>query len=81
MKWKTLGNEEEILKFIKSIKYNEGKMKIQNKKGGYVTTMVKPPHKDLSGRLKILLNKYRASTWIFKSEIISLNKSIEIIRY
>ena len=39
-----------------SIKYSEGKMKIENKKRGYVAAVVKPPHKDLGGRLKSLLN-------------------------
>ena len=33
-------------------------MKIENKKRGYVAALVKPPHKDLGGRLNILLNKH-----------------------
>ena len=58
LKTKTLGIEEEISKFIKSINYDEGRMKIENKKGGYVAAVVKPPQKDLGRRLKLLLNKH-----------------------
>ena len=58
MQLKTLGNEEEIKKFIKSIKYDEGKMKIENKKERYVAVVVMPTHKDMGKRLKSLLNKY-----------------------
>ena len=43
---------------MKSIKYDEEKMKMEKMKGGYVAAVVKTPHKYLGEKFKSSINKH-----------------------